>query len=178
MTPPPPNYRCRLWASQNYKFKFLRNFLTKQNKFVAPLLLFLALKPIKMVKIGFRIPSFGVGCFVRPGEQNKKGRKKPICLLFHIILQRIFRSRKKHKGNSLLILWFIIFQAKKAKGISMTYPKTASLVCKPNTMRQRNGFPPNFVHSLDSSHMMLTSLYLWSQGNIDSVPTYMLKYIF
>ena len=131
-----------------------------------------------MVKIGFRIPSFSVGCFVRPGEQNKKGQKKPICLLFHIILQRIFRSRKKHKGNYLLILWFIIFQAKKAKGISMTYPKTASLVCKPNTMRQRNGFPPNFVHSLDSSHMMLTSLYLWSQGNIDSVPTYMLKHTF
>jgi DNA-directed RNA polymerase len=56
-------------------------------------------------------------------------------------------------------------KAKQAKGISMTYPKTASLVCKPNTMRQKNGFPPNFVHSLDSSHMMLTSLYLWSQGS-------------
>ena len=31
-------------------------------------------------------------------------------------------------------------------------------------MKQRNGFPPNFVHSLDSTHMMLTSLYLWSHG--------------
>ena len=31
---------------------------------------------------------------------------------------------------------------------------------KPNVMKQRNGFPPNFIHSLDSSHMMLTSLYL------------------
>ena len=31
-------------------------------------------------------------------------------------------------------------------------------------MKQRNGFPPNFVHSLDSTHMMLTSLYLWTRG--------------
>ncbi|XP_043277572.1 DNA-directed RNA polymerase, mitochondrial [Venturia canescens] len=30
---------------------------------------------------------------------------------------------------------------------------------RPNTMKQKNAFPPNFVHSLDSSHMMLTSLY-------------------
>lgn len=35
---------------------------------------------------------------------------------------------------------------------------------KPNTLKQRNGFPPNFVHSLDSTHMMLTSLYLWDAG--------------
>ena len=33
-----------------------------------------------------------------------------------------------------------------------------------NTSKNRNGFPPNFIHSLDSSHMMLTSLYLYSQG--------------
>lgn len=25
-------------------------------------------------------------------------------------------------------------------------------------MKQKNAFPPNFIHSLDSSHMMLTSL--------------------
>ncbi len=31
-------------------------------------------------------------------------------------------------------------------------------------MKQRNGFPPNFVHSLDSSHMMLTSLHMWNLG--------------
>jgi DNA-directed RNA polymerase len=35
---------------------------------------------------------------------------------------------------------------------------------KPNSLKQRNGFPPNFVHSLDSTHMMLTSLYLWNAG--------------
>ncbi|XP_066139814.1 DNA-directed RNA polymerase, mitochondrial [Euwallacea fornicatus] len=29
---------------------------------------------------------------------------------------------------------------------------------KPNTVKQKNAFPPNFIHSLDSSHMMLTSL--------------------
>lgn len=35
---------------------------------------------------------------------------------------------------------------------------------KINTIKNRNGFAPNFVHSLDSSHMMLTSMALWSQG--------------
>jgi len=35
---------------------------------------------------------------------------------------------------------------------------------KINTMKNKNGFAPNFIHSLDSSHMMLTSLHLWSQG--------------
>jgi len=33
-----------------------------------------------------------------------------------------------------------------------------------NTSKNRNGFPPNFIHSLDSSHMMLTSLHLWIEG--------------
>ena len=31
-------------------------------------------------------------------------------------------------------------------------------------MKQRNAFPPNFVHSLDSSHMMLTSLFCQRSG--------------
>ena len=30
---------------------------------------------------------------------------------------------------------------------------------KPNIMKQKNAFPPNYIHSLDSTHMMLTSLY-------------------
>ncbi|VVC37456.1 DNA-directed RNA polymerase, N-terminal,Pentatricopeptide repeat,DNA-directed RNA [Cinara cedri] len=30
---------------------------------------------------------------------------------------------------------------------------------RPNIMKQKNAFPPNFIHSLDSSHMMLTSLH-------------------
>ncbi|KAH7960437.1 hypothetical protein HPB49_019575 [Dermacentor silvarum] len=30
---------------------------------------------------------------------------------------------------------------------------------KPNVMKQKNGFPPNFIHSLDSSHMMLTAIF-------------------
>ncbi|QQP56671.1 DNA-directed RNA polymerase [Caligus rogercresseyi] len=33
-----------------------------------------------------------------------------------------------------------------------------------NSTKQRNGFPPNYIHSLDSSHMMLTSLHLWNRG--------------
>ncbi|KAJ8672843.1 hypothetical protein QAD02_004103 [Eretmocerus hayati] len=30
---------------------------------------------------------------------------------------------------------------------------------KPNVMKQKNAFAPNYVHSLDSSHMMLTSIH-------------------
>lgn len=33
----------------------------------------------------------------------------------------------------------------------------------PNSRKQRNGFPPNFIHSLDSTHMMLTALHCESQ---------------
>ncbi|KAI3368300.1 hypothetical protein L3Q82_008012 [Scortum barcoo] len=30
---------------------------------------------------------------------------------------------------------------------------------RPDTVKQKNAFPPNFIHSLDSTHMMLTALY-------------------
>ncbi|KAF5291408.1 hypothetical protein FQR65_LT01718 [Abscondita terminalis] len=35
---------------------------------------------------------------------------------------------------------------------------------KPNVLKQKNAFPPNFIHSLDSSHMMLTSLWCERAG--------------
>lgn len=35
---------------------------------------------------------------------------------------------------------------------------------RPNVMKQKNAFPPNFVHSLDSSHMMLTSMFCERAG--------------
>ncbi|XP_050301469.1 DNA-directed RNA polymerase, mitochondrial isoform X2 [Anthonomus grandis grandis] len=35
---------------------------------------------------------------------------------------------------------------------------------KPNLIKQKNAFPPNFIHSLDSSHMMLTSLHCERAG--------------
>jgi DNA-directed RNA polymerase, mitochondrial len=35
---------------------------------------------------------------------------------------------------------------------------------KPNTIKQKNAFPPNFIHSLDSSHMMLTALHCEKKG--------------
>ncbi|XP_037957761.1 DNA-directed RNA polymerase, mitochondrial [Teleopsis dalmanni] len=35
---------------------------------------------------------------------------------------------------------------------------------RPNVMKQKNAFPPNFIHSLDSSHMMLTSLHCERKG--------------
>lgn len=35
---------------------------------------------------------------------------------------------------------------------------------QPDSMKQRNAFPPNYIHSLDSCHMMLTSLYCQRAG--------------
>ncbi|XP_076009563.1 DNA-directed RNA polymerase, mitochondrial [Genypterus blacodes] len=35
---------------------------------------------------------------------------------------------------------------------------------KPDTMKQKNAFPPNYIHSLDSTHMMLTALYCYRSG--------------
>uniref|UniRef100_A0A3P8UQT3 DNA-directed RNA polymerase n=1 Tax=Cynoglossus semilaevis TaxID=244447 RepID=A0A3P8UQT3_CYNSE len=35
---------------------------------------------------------------------------------------------------------------------------------KPDTVKQKNAFPPNFIHSLDSTHMMLTALHCNSAG--------------
>nr|CAB3265039.1 DNA-directed RNA polymerase, mitochondrial-like [Phallusia mammillata] len=33
-----------------------------------------------------------------------------------------------------------------------------------NVVKQRNAFPPNFVHSLDATHMMLTALHCYTSG--------------
>ncbi|XP_075209768.1 mitochondrial RNA polymerase [Lycorma delicatula] len=41
---------------------------------------------------------------------------------------------------------------------------TADMFERPNVMKQKNAFPPNFIHSLDSSHMMLTSLHCEQKG--------------
>lgn len=35
---------------------------------------------------------------------------------------------------------------------------------RPCTVKQKNAFPPNFIHSLDSSHMMLTSIWCQAAG--------------
>ncbi|KAA0190860.1 DNA-directed RNA polymerase [Fasciolopsis buskii] len=34
----------------------------------------------------------------------------------------------------------------------------------PNPIKQKNAFPPNFIHSLDSCHMMLTALHCLKAG--------------
>lgn len=34
----------------------------------------------------------------------------------------------------------------------------------PDSSKQKNGFPPNFIHSLDATHMMLTSLHAYRRG--------------
>ncbi|CAD5110848.1 DgyrCDS209 [Dimorphilus gyrociliatus] len=35
---------------------------------------------------------------------------------------------------------------------------------KPDARKQKNGYPPNFIHSLDSTHMMLTALQCFRAG--------------
>ncbi|XP_029821207.1 DNA-directed RNA polymerase, mitochondrial [Manacus vitellinus] len=42
--------------------------------------------------------------------------------------------------------------------------RTPSSSQKPDTVKQKNAFPPNFIHSLDSTHMMLTALHCFRQG--------------
>ncbi|KFP05038.1 hypothetical protein N300_02510, partial [Calypte anna] len=43
-------------------------------------------------------------------------------------------------------------------------PRRVWVGWKPDTVKQKNAFPPNFIHSLDSTHMMLTALYCLRQG--------------
>ncbi|XP_040593595.1 DNA-directed RNA polymerase, mitochondrial isoform X2 [Mesocricetus auratus] len=47
---------------------------------------------------------------------------------------------------------------------SITLTSSMDFSQKPNTLKQKNGFPPNFIHSLDSSHMMLTALHCYRKG--------------
>ncbi|XP_008592549.1 PREDICTED: DNA-directed RNA polymerase, mitochondrial [Galeopterus variegatus] len=47
---------------------------------------------------------------------------------------------------------------------SLTCSSSKDSSQKPNTLKQKNGFPPNFIHSLDSSHMMLTALHCYRKG--------------
>lgn len=47
---------------------------------------------------------------------------------------------------------------------SITTSVKMDLFSKPNVVKQKNAFPPNFIHSLDSSHMMLTSLHCERAG--------------
>ncbi|XP_066889382.1 DNA-directed RNA polymerase, mitochondrial isoform X14 [Kogia breviceps] len=47
---------------------------------------------------------------------------------------------------------------------SLTVSSSVDTSQKPNTLKQKNGFPPNFIHSLDSSHMILTALHCYRKG--------------
>lgn len=44
------------------------------------------------------------------------------------------------------------------------FQKNCGTKLVPNTMKQKNAFPANFIHSLDSSHMMLTALECHRNG--------------
>ncbi|NXF95808.1 RPOM protein, partial [Eubucco bourcierii] len=51
-----------------------------------------------------------------------------------------------------------------ACGMQSLSVKTSTNNQKPDTVKQKNAFPPNFIHSLDSTHMMLTALHCLRQG--------------
>ncbi|CAO1371112.1 unnamed protein product [Diamesa hyperborea] len=56
------------------------------------------------------------------------------------------------------------FKAVNSKSVKLDQPFAIDMFVKPNVMKQKNAFPPNFIHSLDSSHMMLTSLFCEKAG--------------
>ncbi|XP_014775089.1 DNA-directed RNA polymerase, mitochondrial-like [Octopus bimaculoides] len=46
----------------------------------------------------------------------------------------------------------------------VSHSNLSSTFEKPNSVKQKNAFPPNFVHSLDSTHMLLTALHCIRSG--------------
>ncbi|NXO73648.1 RPOM protein, partial [Phainopepla nitens] len=46
----------------------------------------------------------------------------------------------------------------------VSWHRQVSPSLKPDTVKQKNAFPPNFIHSLDSTHMMLTALHCLRRG--------------
>ncbi|NXO02392.1 RPOM protein, partial [Rhinopomastus cyanomelas] len=49
-------------------------------------------------------------------------------------------------------------------GMQQLAVRSTNINQKPDTVKQKNAFPPNFIHSLDSTHMMLTALHCLKQG--------------
>ncbi|PIK39413.1 mitochondrial RNA polymerase [Apostichopus japonicus] len=47
---------------------------------------------------------------------------------------------------------------------SLYHNDTTNAKGRPDAQKQKNAFPPNFIHSLDSTHMMLTSLHCQRSG--------------
>ncbi|XP_054160860.1 DNA-directed RNA polymerase, mitochondrial-like [Oppia nitens] len=47
---------------------------------------------------------------------------------------------------------------------TLKYLSRSDAFQKPNSLKQKNAFPPNFIHSLDSSHMMLTAMQCHRNG--------------
>lgn len=60
------------------------------------------------------------------------------------------------RGSSSLVLL--------TKDSPTAYKSSFEASQQPNVMKQKNAFAPNFIHSLDSSHMMLTALFCHHEG--------------
>ena len=53
----------------------------------------------------------------------------------------------------------VLARSSLALEVPQLLPSPALCCRKPDTVKQKNAFPPNFIHSLDSTHMMLTALH-------------------
>uniref|UniRef100_A0A8C9YZI6 DNA-directed RNA polymerase n=1 Tax=Sander lucioperca TaxID=283035 RepID=A0A8C9YZI6_SANLU len=65
-------------------------------------------------------------------------------------LKEMFTGTREIQGTMVLMQWLL----------SSKY----EINWRPDTVKQKNAFPPNFIHSLDSTHMMLTALHCYSAG--------------
>ncbi len=73
------------------------------------------------------------------------------------LLQACLKSRK---CQNFYFTNIYIFQLQvKTTLQSLNSQSTSKNIALPSTRKQKMAFPPNFVHSLDSTHMMLTALY-------------------
>ncbi|XP_027625347.1 DNA-directed RNA polymerase, mitochondrial [Tupaia chinensis] len=84
----------------------------------------------------------------------------------HYLVRQVFNSlQEMFAGTRAIQRWLTESARLIAHSGSAVDPTTTTPSSwKPNTLKQKNGFPPNFIHSLDSSHMMLTALHCYRRG--------------
>uniref|UniRef100_A0A8C7DMB6 DNA-directed RNA polymerase n=1 Tax=Oncorhynchus kisutch TaxID=8019 RepID=A0A8C7DMB6_ONCKI len=83
----------------------------------------------------------------------------------HYLVQQVFSSLKEmFTGTREIQDWLTESARLIAKSGNTVEWVTPLELREPDTVKQKNAFPPNFIHSLDSTHMMLTALYCYSAG--------------
>jgi len=101
---------------------------------------------------------------VQPYYNEIRLRVKHKTYFFHCILSfSVVLSSKKAKISTITTV-----HSRKFDVHSFIHIETCSFsdlfVSRPNHIKQKNAFPPNYVHSLDSTHMMMTALQCARNG--------------